>query len=110
MFLGLPDLIINEIHEYNPQHRELYKIVLEKIPLHACMLRMKLHNHTISSHIDDPKYLMTVLSQCSCCDYHKNGRPENINSPIWYVDNTPKSTCHCLCKCYCGQLLYVLRS
>ena len=124
-FNNLPEDLKIYIHEFNPEHREKFKKVLEKLPLYTINFKLQIlygYYRANRDVIPDITYIIdeffkgdlentfNILSTCKCCSRHQQDRPKNLYD-IDSVSVFPThihSYSYCRCKCGCRQFLRML--
>ena len=113
--IELPEDIILYIFEFNPLHREKFKLVFEDIEIKSALFktqrmvnfwnniapdeRPSFYLFIIDSiFIDDMQTYVKALNKCKCCQRHQFNKSNQDN---WTTNFETKSTGHMYCSCPC---------
>ena len=124
----LPEVIIQYILEYNPEHREKFKLMFDELESKAAVIkhdiisndwntmnhleRPSFYNFIISSHyIDDFQRYVKALHKCRCCARHQINKPRHYYDMEWDMEPSDSTILavqqirsHRNCNCPCRHM------
>lgn len=120
----LPADIILIINEYNADHRDKLLKNFNKMKIKAIFYRMnKLHEiykkqqgndfqFVLKHYLNDPEYVISILSLCHCCFRHSIFRPNSFHKMTYlklnFRGNSPRHkeemNCFCMCRYYSREI------
>ncbi len=119
----LPEDIIKYILEFNPGHREKFKLTFDELKIKAAIIKFSIlindwnnisdderpsfpHFIIFSNHIDDFQRYVKTLYKCNCCKRHQINKPSHFNDMEWNMEGDEyilyrglNSECNCKCPC-----------
>ena len=121
--IELPEVIIEYILEFNPEHREKFKQTFDELEAKAAVIKHSILTNdwnnisdeerpsftnfiTFSNHIDDFQRYVKALYKCNCCKRHQVNKPRHFYDMEWDMEGDEyilyrglNSECNCVCPC-----------
>lgn len=127
--IDLPEVIIQYIFEFNPEHREKFKLTFDEIEAKAAVVKNniilydwnKMNDEErpsfttfliFSNHIDDFQRYVKALYKCNCCVRHQINKPRHYYDMEWDMENDTdilwgserRTRCLKECSCPCRHI------
>ena len=126
--IELPEVIIQHILEFNPFHREKFKLIVDDLESKAAVMKCHIMTNAwntmsheerpsfyefiiISGYIDDFQRYVKALHKCKCCARHQINKPEEYYDMEWDMEpDRPAQSEHGLvpkhnsCQCPCRHM------
>lgn len=123
----LPEDIIQYILEFNPEHREKFKLTFDELESKAAVMKHSILTNdwnamsdeertsfttfiVFSSHIDDLQKYVKALHKCKCCARHQINKPRHYYDMEWDIDPSDfilaaqQIQSHRNCSCPCRHM------